>query len=146
MEIKKYSFDWLAEYFFSGDLNHESQAQIFHSQPEQCSNEECITHAKDNANDNPEAMNNLEKDSKMTMRTCKIITASTEDAFMPLLQLSTLFPKFIALFHTKISLDHFKTEATDKILNVKTLEHYWGFTIAIFSIFTSLVSIGKAIT
>ena len=68
-------------------------------------------------------------------------TASTENAFMPLLQLATLFPNFIALFDfTNLG----RLETLNKTDLVKTID--WKFAIAITSIVSSLLSMSIAIT
>ena len=67
------------------------------------------------------------------------MTASTENAYMPLLQLATLFPNLIALFHIIENVNLESLKPTD-------VTKYWGSIITIISIVSSLISMGMAMT
>ena len=112
---------------------------------ENCKNYQCVKNIEgedDNVLDtNIQKLRLIQNECQMAVRLGKIITASTENALMPLLQLATLFPNFIALFD---STNLGRLETLNKTELVKTID--WKFAIAITSIVSSLLSMSIAIT
>jgi hypothetical protein len=84
----------------------------------------------------------LQDNCDKTVTVGKIITSSTENAFMPLLQLSILFPNFISLFPTK--------DSENMVVNKEWINKIVGgnfpFIAILLSIITSLTSMGIALT
>ena len=109
-----------------------------------CKNSQCVKNIEEDDNvldTNVQKVKRIQNECQMTAILSKIITASTENAFMPLLQLATLFPNFIALFDfTNLG----RLETLNKTDLVKTID--WKFAIAITSIVSSLLSMSIAIT
>ena len=71
----------------------------------------------------------------------KIVTASTENSYMPLLQLSILFPSFISLFPDAINNINFRKFILDADNGSN-----WRYFILLTSVTTSLTSMGIALT
>ena len=65
-----------------------------------CNNKKCF---KNITEKDITTFDKLQDNCDKTVTVGKIITSSTENAFMPLLQLSILFPNFISLFPTNDS-------------------------------------------
>ena len=78
----------------------------------------------------------------------KLVTAATENSFMPLLQLTLVFPNFIALFPQQDQAMIPSSEETGKGLlgYVENLNSNWKFIVITGSITTSLFSLAKSLT
>ena len=79
----------------------------------------------------------------------KLVTAATENSFMPLLQLTLVFPNFIALFPESIDptlIPNNKETKKGLLGYVENLDTNWKFIVITVSITTSLFSLAKSLT
>ena len=104
-----------------------------------CKNDKCF---KNITEEDIKIFDKLQDNCDKTVTVGKIITSSTENAFMPLLQLSILFPNFISLFPTK--------DSQNLVVNKEWIKKIVGgnfpFIAILLSIVTSLTSMGIALT
>ena len=104
-----------------------------------CNNSKCF---KNITEKDIKTFDKLQDNCDKTVTVGKIITSSTENAFMPLLQLSILFPNFISLFPTK--------DSENMVVNKEWINKIVGgnfpFIAILLSIITSLTSMGIALT
>ena len=104
-----------------------------------CNNKKCF---KNITEKDITTFDKLQDNCDKTVTVGKIITSSTENAFMPLLQLSILFPNFISLFPTK--------DSENMVVNKEWINKIVGgnfpFIAILLSIITSLTSMGIALT
>ena len=91
----------------------------------------------------------IEKHKSDVTAISKLVTAATENSFMPLLQLSLVFPNFIALFPLQAKIESDGSEKDDNALlgYVENLDsRNVKFIIITGSIVTSLFSLAKSLT
>ena len=86
-------------------------------------------------------LNEMQDRCDKTVTIGKIVTSATENSFMPLLQLSLLFPRFISLFPD--SLEEFNVK---EFVTGSDSGSSWRFAVILASIITSLTSMGIALT
>ena len=104
----------------------------------------CYTNIQQNdiANENNnKILNEMQDRCDKTVIIGKIVTSATENSFMPLLQLSLLFPSFISLFPK--SLEEFDVK---EFVAGSNSGSNWRFAVILTSIITSLASMGIALT
>ena len=80
----------------------------------------------------------MQDQCEKTVTIGKIVTSSTENSFMPLLQLSILFPSFMRLFPATLDLQDIVSNNTNGV-NLRLI-------VILTSIITSLMSMGIALT
>ena len=102
-----------------------------------CTNRNCF---KNITEKDIKRFDRLQDNCDKTVTVGKIITSSTENAFMPLLQLSILFPNFISLFPTNDS------QNSNKEWIKKIVGGNFPLIAILLSVITSLTSMGIALT
>ena len=109
-----------------------------------CTNATCyksITQNDIKEDKNNDILNDMQDKCDKTVTIGKIVTASTENSYMPLLQLSILFPSFISLFPEVI-----KNISVKKFILDTDDGSNWRYFILLASVTTSLTSMGIALT
>ena len=109
-----------------------------------CTNAKCyksITQNDIKEDKNMKILNDMQDKCDKTVIIGKIVTASTENSYMPLLQLSILFPSFISLFPEAIN----NINVRKFILDTDNGSN-WRYFILLTSVTTSLTSMGIALT
>ena len=104
----------------------------------------CYSNIQKNDIDNEKnilVLNEMQDRCDKTVTIGKIVTSATENSFMPLLQLSLLFPRFISLFPD--SLEEFNVK---EFVTGSDSGSSWRFAVILASIITSLTSMGIALT
>ena len=100
------------------------------------------------SDDERKLLEDIENHKSNVTAISKLVTAATENSFMPLLQLTLVFPNFIALFPQPNQAMKPSNEETDKGLlgYVENLNSNWKFIVITGSITTSLFSLAKSLT
>ena len=93
-----------------------------------------------------ETFDKMQDQCDKTVTVGKIVTSSTENSFMPLLQLSILFPNFISLFPSEQASDDSSKEGTWEIHKLIGKKFPFALATIITSIIFSLASMGIALT
>ena len=136
-----YLYDFWIKTFSEYWLNNTKEVPKTDCNVKGCDTCDCICIYCGRNSKEKSKLSSLSENSFKLCYLAKIVTFSSENALMPLLQLSILLPNVLYLFPKE---DIVITEDYESVLNhVKT---NWRFIVTSISIFTSLFSMGYALT